>query len=309
MSGKAYRIDIPVLLIFFNRPKLFAQTFAAVKEARPSKLFLYQDGPRAGRDDDVRAVAECRKIAEDIDWDCEVHKFYQEKNLGCDPSGYTAQTWAFSRVDRCIVIEDDLVADQSFFSYCAELLERYKDDERVAMICGMNHMGDWSPEGNSYYFSNTGPISGWASWRRVVSTWDPAYCALDNEYVRGLLADNYRDIGLDRHLFDMLRHKQDGRAFFETILGLSRFTQHRLCILPEHNLIRNIGYGVDAAHTIRESWINRIPVRALDFPLRHPRYMMNDTNYSRAVLEKSRGPRRWTPAWFKHVLVHRILKG
>ena len=92
---KPYKIDIAVLLLFFARPDHFEKVFKEVKKARPSKLYLYQDGPREGRPDDIEKIKACREIAENIDWDCEIHTNYQEKNVGCDPSEYISQKWMF----------------------------------------------------------------------------------------------------------------------------------------------------------------------------------------------------------------------
>ena len=158
-----YKIDVAVLLIFFSRPKQFEKVFEQVKLAKPSKLFLYQDGPRENRTDDLVGINKCREIAEGVDWDCEVYKMYQEKNYGCDPSEYIAQKWAFSIVDECIVLEDDDVPSQSFFPFCKELLEKYRYDERINMICGMNNTGVSNHNPYSYLFSVTGSICGWAS--------------------------------------------------------------------------------------------------------------------------------------------------
>ena len=87
------KTDVAVLLIFFARPDTFRLVFDEVKKARPSRLFLYQDGARGERD--CEGIAACRAIAEDIDWECEVHRKYQERNYGCDPSGFIAHSWAF----------------------------------------------------------------------------------------------------------------------------------------------------------------------------------------------------------------------
>lgn len=115
-------VDVSVLILFFNRPKLLAQVFEQVKKARPARLFLYQDGPRGERD--MPGIEACRKVVADIDWECEVHHNYQEKNYGCDPSEYMAQKWAFSLSDKCIVLEDDDVPAVSFFGFCKELLDK-----------------------------------------------------------------------------------------------------------------------------------------------------------------------------------------
>ena len=124
-----YKTDIAVLLLFFNRPETFQQVFNEVKKARPSRLFLYQDGMRDERD--RKGVEACREIASDahIDWTCEVHRLYQNRNYGCDPSGYMSQKWAFSLADKVMVLEDDVVPSQTFFPFCKEMLDRYEHDQ------------------------------------------------------------------------------------------------------------------------------------------------------------------------------------
>ena len=98
------KIDIAVLILFFNRPKQLQGVFDEVRKARPSRLFLYQDGPRGERD--MAGIEACRRIVDDIDWECDIHRMYQEQNYGCDPSEYISQKWAFSMADKCIVLED-----------------------------------------------------------------------------------------------------------------------------------------------------------------------------------------------------------
>ena len=67
--AKPWKIDVPVLLIFFARPDVFEKVFESVREARPSTLLLWQDGPREGRPDDIENIEKCRKIVENIDWE------------------------------------------------------------------------------------------------------------------------------------------------------------------------------------------------------------------------------------------------
>ena len=126
MQKHPAKIDVPVLLIFFARPETFEKVFESVRQARPSTLLLWQDGPREGREDDVIGVQRCREIAENIDWECTVYKKYNEKNFGCDPSTFYSHKWAFSLVDKCIILEDDRIPAQSFYPYCKYLLDKYK---------------------------------------------------------------------------------------------------------------------------------------------------------------------------------------
>ena len=132
---KDWKIDVAVCLIFFVRDNTFSKVFESVRLARPKTLLLWQDGPRPGRPDDLEGIERCRKIAENIDWDCTVYRNYHEENMGCDPSTFYADKWAFSIVDKCIILEDDQAPTQSFYPYCKELLDRYENDERISHIC------------------------------------------------------------------------------------------------------------------------------------------------------------------------------
>ena len=138
MTKHPAKIDVAVLLLFFTRTDSFQKVFDEVRRARPSRLFLFQDGPRGERD--RTGIEACRAIVADdqIDWECDVRRNYQEHNLGCDPSEYLSQKWAFSLADKCIVLEDDDVPSQSFFPFCKEMLDRYEHDERISIIAGFN---------------------------------------------------------------------------------------------------------------------------------------------------------------------------
>jgi hypothetical protein len=280
-------IDVAVLMLFFNRPETFQQVFAEVKKARPSKLFLYQDGPRD--ENDMAGVEACRKIASDenIDWECEVHRNYQSKNYGCDPSEYIAQKWAFSIVDKCIVLEDDDVPSQSFFPYCKEMLDRYENDERIMMIQGLNVEEESKDVPYDYFFSSMFCILGWASWRRVIDKWDATYSFLDDEYNMKQLKALIKQRGYRRRMLKSFRdHKDSGKEFYETIYWASMLFNSGLSIVPTRNLINNIGFSTGThpygmlrtmPHRVRRMFsMKRFE---LDFPLRHPRYVIENVKY------------------------------
>ena len=110
-------LNVPVLMVFFIRPEPFRQVFEAVKKARPAQLFLFQDGARENNASDIENRKACQKVLEEIDWECEVKTFYPEFNYGVDSSVYAAIKWAFESADRIIILEDDIVASQSFLTF------------------------------------------------------------------------------------------------------------------------------------------------------------------------------------------------
>ena len=244
---KPYLVDIPVLILFFNRPQQLGQVFAQVKKARPSRLFLYQDGPRS--DADLPGIQACREVVADIDWECEVETLFQEKNFGCDPSEFISQKWAFSRVEKCVVLEDDDVPSVSFFSFCKEMLDRYQDDERITMISGFNVEEQTDDVEGDYFFTTNFSIWGWASWRRVVDQWDEHYTWLDNPVAVRQLEELIKERGYRDDFLPMCRkHREQGKAFYETIFWAHLLLSGGLAIVPRKNMINNLGATADSTH-------------------------------------------------------------
>jgi len=244
---KGFLVDIPVLILFFNRPQQLSQVFAQVRKARPSRLFLYQDGPRSERD--MPGIMACREVVAEVDWDCQVETLYQEKNFGCDPSEYISQKWAFSHVDKCIVLEDDDVPAVSFFSFCKEMLERYEHDERITMISGFNVEEQTTDAEGDYFFTTNFSIWGWASWRRVVDQWDEHYTWLDNPTAVRQIEELIRERGYRDDFLPMCRrHREQGKAFYETIFWSHLLLSNGLAIVPCRNMINNLGATADSTH-------------------------------------------------------------
>lgn len=290
-QSKESKIDLSVLIIFFARPEPLFKVFEQIKLARPSKLYLYQDGPRENRPDDVENILLCRKIVEDIDWNCEVHKMYQEKNYGVDPSEYIAQKWMFSTEEYGVVLEDDDVAALNFFPYCKELLERYKDDKRIGIICGMNQMEVYQDTPDSYIFTKSGSITGWATWKRNIDLWDSTYKWLDDPHAHRVLKGVMGDKDYTNFIKVASANRESGKEHYESILGACFYLNNHLNIVPKYNLISNIGIGMNAAHGATSMEILPKGIRGIFFmktyeielPLSHPKYIMEDVNFRRKL--------------------------
>ena len=240
-------VDISVLILFFNRPKQLAQVFQQVRKARPSRLFLYQDGPRSEKD--LQGIEECRRVVSEVDWECEVHTLFQERNFGCDPSNYMAQKWAFSLSDKCIALEDDSIPSVSFFHFCKEMLDRYEDDPRICMIQGFNPEEETKDIREDYFFTTHFSIWGWASWRRVVDKWDEHYRWLDDPQTVRQLEAVIRERGYRDDFLPMCRrHRAQCKPYYETIFWAHLLLSNGLCIAPKYNLVNNLGATEDSTH-------------------------------------------------------------
>ncbi|MBR3389085.1 MAG: hemolysin activation protein [Prevotella sp.] len=289
MTKKPYKTDIAVLLLFFTRNDTFQQVFDAVREARPSRLFLYQDGPRNERD--LAGIEACRKIASDenIDWECEVHRQYLEKNQGCDPSGFLSHRWAFSLADKCIVLEDDVVPSQSFFPFCKEMLDRYEHDERVTMVAGFNTDEVTTDMPYDYFFTRAFSIWGWASWSRVVNNWDGEYSFVKDPEKFSELCGKVEQYHQRKDMPSMCQwHANSGRQYFESIFWAYMLLHDGLAIMPSKNMINNIGMNEGTHYSTQ---LDLMPKRLrriftmgkyeIDFPLSHPTEVKEYPDYQK----------------------------
>ena len=299
-----FKTDIAVLMLFFNRADTFRHVFEEVRKARPSKLFLYQDGPRGARD--MAGIEACREVVadENIDWECEVHRNYLTTNQGCDPSGYLSHQWAFSLADKVIVLEDDVVPSQSFFPFCKEMLDKYEHDERITMIAGFN-IDEVSPDCHeSYFFTTAFSIWGWASWRRVAERWDPTYSFIRDPQAMQKLEAIVKERNLRKDMLQMFRdHSQSGKEYFETIYWSDMLLHDGLAIMPSKNQINNIGLMADSTHFSAELKTTPHRIRKmftmkrheLDFPLVHPARVEENRDY----LERLYIINAWNHPWIK----------
>jgi hypothetical protein len=299
------KVDVAVLVLFFNRPDMLAKLFKQIKQARPSRLLFYQDGPRS--EADTERMMLCRAVVDDsqIDWQCTVHRNYQEQNYGCDPSNYLSVKWAFSLYDKCIKFEDDDCPSLSFFPFCKEMLDRYENDQRISIITGLNYDEVTPDMPYDYFFTTTFSINGWASWRRVVDLWDDEkYSFLDDTYDMHQLEELIKE---RKYQKDFIRfceyHRSLGKAYYETIFHASMFFNSGMSIIPRVNMISNVGATEEGTHysgtnDTMPSGLRRIftmPCHELQFPLRHPKYVIENVEYKRRAF-RTLG---WGHPWVK----------
>ena len=270
--------DVPVLFIFFNRPRHAQRVFNVLKKLKPRRLFLAGDGPRIDRLSDAEGCREARELALQVDWPCELRTRFLEHNLGCKLAVSSAITWFFDHVEGGIILEDDCVPSLSFFSFCADLLERYRDDERIMQISGSNFLSVRRDGGASYYFSSLNDIWGWATWRRAWRQYDLAMPDYHEFKQRRLLSSYVGDLAIAAWLetyFDEAYRANCTVWSSQWTYAMAR--QSGLTIVPSVNLVRNIGFDSAGTHSSGNSWkyYESFAAEGID-ALIHPRFILAD---------------------------------
>lgn len=269
-----FKLTTPLVFMVFNRPTKTRLVFEAIAKAKPTKLFIIADGP-TNKGDEVQCREVKQIIEKGINWPCQVFTNYAEKNMGCKNRISSGLNWVFQNIEEAIILEDDCLPDQTFFRFCQELLEKYRHEPKITQIGGYN-FAVLDPKfkcSGSYYFSNIGSIWGWATWRRAwqhydvdISNWPEVKNNNFLEKVLGdkLIADHYQSV-FDRY-YQKTVNSWDGQWFF------ARWMQQGLSIVPKDNLVSNIGFDEESAHSLKDPHDARATLtkKSMVFPLQHP---------------------------------------
>lgn len=262
----------------FNRPNLTKKLLNIITHVQPSKIFVIADGPRIDHPTDPKHCKATRDLISQAHWQGEVLINYADVNLGCQNRIFTGLNWVFEHVDRAIILEDDCIPDDTFFLFCQELLERYQADERIMAISGNNFQLGHSRNNDSYYFSRYPHCWGWATWKRAWQHCDVEMRHWPTVKEQNRLKDVLEDAGAIRYWKNKFQrtydHKIDSWAFCWT---LSCWLNSGLTILPNENLVSNIGFDDSGTHHQNsQSTFASLSTKAVDFPLVHPKFVLRN---------------------------------
>lgn len=279
-------LQTPVSIFIFNRPSTTKRVFEQIRIARPKKLFIVADGPRC--DEDIRLCNESISIVENIDWECSVEKNYSSENLGVVKRYITGIDWIFSISEEAIILDDDCVPDQSFFPYCAEMLEKYKKNEKVMLISGQTMTFPGSFSDYSYYFSKFALIWGWATWRDAWKRFHEGMNLWPHLRETNWLSEIIEEPILRDYWRKSFDRAYEGRVGTWDYQWMYIFFLHSgLSIIPSNNLISNIGFGPSSVNTKDPNSENaNMPTVPLNFPLRHPSIIANNQLADKQIAER-----------------------
>jgi hypothetical protein len=270
-----YRVITPVALLIFNRPDTTTRVFDAIAKARPSKLLVVADGPRSDRLGEEEKCRQTRAIIDKVDWECEVITNYAPHNLGCKLRVASGIDWIFEQVEEAIILEDDCLPEQSFFRFCDEMLDRYRLNERVSMVSGGNLQFGQQRGDASYYFSRYTHIWGWATWRRAWRHYDRDITLWPEFRNEGWLDQLFSTQGERTYWQNSFQWVYEGKLdTWDCSWTFAALTHGMLQIVPNVNLISNIGFGPEATHTHTIGIHANMPTQPMQFPIRHPKFVL-----------------------------------
>lgn len=306
--------NTPILFITFNRMDTTIKVFQKIREQKPKKLYLASDGAREAKVGESKKVEEIRNyLIKSIDWECEVKTLFQPKNLGCKFGTHNAITWLFENEERGIIIEDDCLPSNSFFSYCETLLKRYKNDQRIFTISGFNYASDLVNSRESYFFAKFPMIWGWATWR---DRWHANLQVIENfEEIQNtqLVNSVTHDHAVSRMIIDNVKLSIENKVdVWDYIWVYTNFINNAVSTVPAKNLVENIGYGPEATHTVGVANDQLIPAVEMQCDCTAPSVILPQNSYDNHLYKdlynwKSFPEKIADPTHFFKVLKSRIL--
>ncbi|WP_214071990.1 nucleotide-diphospho-sugar transferase [Mucilaginibacter sp. dw_454] len=281
-----YQTQSPVLFIIFSRTDTSLQVLERIKLAKPPRIYITADGPRPTvSGEDVKCAETKAAIMGGIDWDCEVKTLFREENVGPKIAISSAIDWFFENEEEGIILEHDCLPADSFFWYCDTLLEKYRNDTRIWLISGSNLLKGKTWGGASYYYSQLTNGWGFATWKRSWDMYDVNLSQFEESEVKGYLEKIFTDIRVIDQWEKLFKETKSGKInTWDYQAGFAHFFNNCLNIIPNKNLVSNIGYGelAENTHNADHAYAG-IPLEELN-EIIHPKVMLPEKEADHEVL-------------------------
>ena len=260
------KFNTPILFLVFKRLDTTKQVFSSIKRIKPTKLYLAADGPHQGNAEEAK---QCLKVREylkaNIDWDCKIKFRENNENFSCRYGPSSAIDWFFQHEKEGIILEDDCLPADNFYYFCAEMLSRYREDTRISHIGGFNCQNGRKRGKYTYYFSRYFHCWGWATWQRAWHGYDVDMTDYNDFLAEKVLENIFCDryiIAFWKEIFKETYLKRVNTWDYQWVY--KNFKENQLAVVPNYNLIQNIGFGRGATHTVKEFF--KVPRIADDIP-------------------------------------------
>lgn len=301
-------LKTPILFLIFNRPDTTQKVFEQIREQKPKYLFVSADGARPDKTGEAELCEQTRKIIEQVDWDCEVKTLFRDNNLGCKKAVSEGITWFFDNVEEGIILEDDCLPSDSFFRFCEENLEKYRHDNRIMHISGENPL-DMEFGNSSYYFSLIPHIWGWASWRRAWKLYDVEFQHFDYFIENNIIQNIFEQKEAQKYwnkIFSRVKNGEINTWDYQWTYAL--FVNNGLSIVPNKNMVSNIGFGHDeAAHTSENA--KCADRKAFEISeIKHPEFIIPEKQAVASILKERYDIHKKTVSFIIKREISRILK-
>jgi hypothetical protein len=245
--------NIPILILTYNRPKKFSKVVKSLGLIKPRKIYISCDGPK--NHEDVIKIKNIRKNISKINWKCKIYENFFEKNLGIEKGVQKGIDWFFYNEKMGIILEDDVIPSKLFFKYSKELLIKFRNNKDISAISGFNYFGKTQFGDGDYFLSKYFLCWGWASWRRAWMNSNKNFDYWPKWKRLNFLKKIHQD-PIEIRYWTKLIEKYYNKSIvsWDNIFGVSMWKTESFCLLPNINMIKNIGFDHDATYGFNKKY-------------------------------------------------------
>jgi hypothetical protein len=233
----------PIIVFAFNRLDSLKKTIASLlnnEEAKDSDLFVFVDGARSEKKDELDAVKKVQDFVRTIKGFGNLNYEFSSQNKGLGPSIISGVTKVVNQYGKAIVLEDDLILSKNFLKFMNEGLNLYEDEKKVFSICGYSNRVK-KPSGYVYdtYFCTRSSSWGWATWK---DRWNSVDWKLENWENYKKYKNRFNKWG-GSDCFKMLNDWRIGKNKSWAIrFCFAEFLQDKVSLFPLVSKVKNDGF-------------------------------------------------------------------
>lgn len=246
----------PVLLTSFIRPNFLSQLLEILEKRNDIEIYFASDGPRNKSDESK--IKQCLGLFQQSKLNLPPNRYIiHSKNYGTKLGLIKNIDWFFSKNEYGIVLEDDCQPNDLFFDSMKESLAKHIKSNRYMMISGSDYLPENENLGKTFYRDSRFPmVWGWASWANRWSLYKLEIPDIKQIVSKTANVMYGNRISLEKVLFTNIftkRFSEVNNGLLETwdySLMATMWRNNLFALQSNFNMIINIGFGKDAAHTI-----------------------------------------------------------
>ncbi|EML0364016.1 hypothetical protein AB7459_12915 [Providencia rettgeri] len=242
-------LNTALVLFVYNREFHTKKTLAALannKNIHNTTLYIFCDA--AKKNEDNESVNRVRDSVIDFKWPGYSKKIiFRDKNMGLGPSVIDGISLVMEEHNAVIVIEDDIITNESFFDYMLTMLELYKKTPSVYSISGYVIPPLSTRKVEDIYFIPRISSWGWGTWKDRWMTVDWSISDYTSFINNKHETHEFKKAGND--MLDMLINQVEGESESWAIrFDYNRYKNNGLTIYPGSSLVSNIGSDGSGSH-------------------------------------------------------------
>ena len=240
----------PILVTVYTRLDHLRKCIDSLKSCPESKeSILYVASDDAATQEDEQAVNEVRRYLRGLDGFKEVVLILREENLGGYNNSQDAKRTVFSKHDRMIRLEDDVIVGKGFLYFINQGLDVYEGTSNIVGVCGYLPPGIYNEESNPFFLDRRAPY-GFGVWR-------------DKETI---FSENWNSLTLRSYFssfkfFRKYEHKSPHVAralplifngeltFGDIIIGIIMQANNLLALYPPKSITKSMGNDGSGLHS------------------------------------------------------------